>query len=111
MTRKIALAAAPLALLAACSGSEPPPPTDDANAIDQGVLIENATDGPFVNAVPTPEPSETPTPDATTAPPLPKDEQMQDDADATGMTARVTREESQPADEAAPAEEAPAEKK
>lgn len=110
MTRKIAVAAAlaPLALLAACSGSEPAPPTDDVNAIDQGVPIDNAADGPFVNAMPTPEPSETPTPEATTAPPPPPEEQMQDDADASGMTARVTREEDQPADEA---ETAPAEKK
>ncbi|QNQ08721.1 hypothetical protein [Sphingomonas alpina] len=75
--------------LAACSGSEPAPaPTENSEAISE----------------PTPEPSASPTPEASpvietnsTAEAAPEptavapDEQMLDDASATGMTARTSR--------------------
>jgi len=103
MTKKMRIAAGlmALAILAGCSKSEPeaqPPETDNVGADAQ----------PEPAAQPTPEPAPIkrpePAPVANTvvpvaaepreAPPSP-DAQMLDDADATGMTARVSRQEAQ----------------
>ncbi|MES2054669.1 MAG: hypothetical protein V4564_01915 [Pseudomonadota bacterium] len=99
-----ALLAASAALLAAglagCSGSEPAPaPTENSDVISE----------------PTPEPSASPTPEAAPVtdanataevaphePAVAPDEQMLDDASATGMTARTSRGE-QTADDTATA--------
>lgn len=94
----LSLAAAALTL-AACSGSERDNPPADTN------VEELAPTPPSVVAEPTPEPSPSPTPSPTeTLPPeaaAAPDEQMLDDASATGMTARANREQ-----EEAPAEAA-----
>ncbi|UIJ44481.1 hypothetical protein LZK98_15635 [Sphingomonas cannabina] len=93
-TRRLALAAASaLALtLAACSGSEPTPaPTNDAVDTTTEEVVNEAP--PVVNEAPVAEPTANAT--ATPAPAVTDDrsadEQMYDDADATGMTARVDR--------------------
>ena len=84
--------------LAGCSRSEPEqPPTDMNMAEDTGVTEEEAAPAPVETA-----PIETPPPaPAVVEPPREKpispDEQMLDDADATGMTARINRDEA-PAD-------------
>ncbi|URW74543.1 hypothetical protein M9980_08110 [Sphingomonas donggukensis] len=91
-----------LALLAACSGSEPeaPPAADNgAEMLDVTSEAANVEEAPLAMPSPTPTPGNT----ADAAPPPPPEAQVQDDADATGMTARVNRdtaaeEETQPAD-------------
>lgn len=90
----LTLATAASLALAACSGSAPEP-TAPENGLDEGVLIENALDAPLINAELPPEPTATPTstPEDTKA----VETQMQEDADATGMTARVDRTETQDA--------------
>ena len=88
--------AAGLLMLSACSRSEPEQPLEE-NMSEQAPMEESTPD-----ATPTAEPSATPTaavetntaaidtpPEAPVAP----DAQMIDDADATGMTARVSRDE------------------
>jgi hypothetical protein len=92
--------------LAGCSQSEPDQPPADTNMIeDEGVTEPEAA------AAPAPAPAETvPTEPAATAnavepereAPITPDEQMLDDADATGMTARVTRDEAPAENEADP---------
>jgi PBP1b-binding outer membrane lipoprotein LpoB len=91
-TKTIALLAASAVTLAACSGSktdeQPVGETNVTNlVVEQGNLMNVATEAPpatridnTANAVP---------PSAT----LTTDEQTQDDADATGMTAKVNRDE------------------
>ncbi|TXC72822.1 hypothetical protein FSB78_07440 [Sphingomonas ginsenosidivorax] len=83
-----------LSVLAGCSRSEPdqPPPVDNAVTEEPAPVREEAP-----VAEPAPAPVE-PAPAAVTntvAPPpaeaIAPDEQMLDDADATGMTARATR--------------------
>ncbi len=100
--RRIAPLLLPLALIAGCSSDEPEAPPADANLVE-GVIVENALDAPLVDAsplpTPSPTPSETPTPE-----PVEEDVQVQDDADATGMTARVNRDDAA-ADQAPAAEE------
>lgn len=96
----LALATAASLALAACSGASPEAAPPE-NGLDEGVIIENALDAPLVNAELPPEPTATPTstPEDTKA----VETQMQEDADATGMTARVDRSEPQdvPVDDAA----------
>lgn len=95
MKTGVALAAG-LLMLSACSRSEPEQPLEE-NMSEQAPVEESTPD-----ATPTAEPSATPTaavetnaatidtpPEAPVAP----DAQMIDDADATGMTARVSRDE------------------
>ena len=79
----LALGLAAATMLAACSGGSdapPPPPndTEDARAMDETPPQEE----------PAIEPSPTPTPLAAE---LPEAEQVQEDADAVGMTARLPR--------------------
>ncbi len=91
------LALAPLALLAACSGNDPaPPPTDNGvEMLDVTNEATNVQEAPMVMNAPAPVNDTAVEP----APKVPDDEQIQADADATGMTARVNRD----ADEDAPA--------
>lgn len=86
--------AAGLLMLTACSRSEPEQPLDE-NMTEQAPVEETTPD-----VVPTTEPLETPTPtvdanaaavDVPPAAPVAPDAQMIEDADATGMTARVQR--------------------
>lgn len=95
----LALGLTGLSMTAACSGGgdEAPVETNVANLSEpENVVVENVVE-------PTPEP----TANATEAPPVAPSadfndtEQTMTDADATGMTARVKREEE---DEAQPAE-------
>ena len=98
------LIAAPLLMLAACGGNEPAPePTD--NAVEELDVTNEAAAVPEA-PTPTPTPTATPTP-VETAAPVPDDEQVQADAEATGMTARVSRDEAPAAaaDDAQPVEE------
>lgn len=90
-------------MLAACSGGSDEPAAP-ANEVQEAPIVENMG---FDNLVPPVAPSETPSPTPTpTATPSPQapEEQVQDDADATGMTARVDRSDTG-ANETAPAEE------
>lgn len=88
--------AAGLLMLAGCSSSEPEQPLD-VNMSDQAPVEEEMLD-----ASPTVEPTETLPPamdtnsaaiDVPPAAPVAPDAQMIEDADATGMTARVSRDE------------------
>lgn len=88
------------AALTACSGAGEPaaPANDTVNEMD---LTEDALLDNYAEPEPTPTPSPTPAP--IVGAPLPDEEQILDDAESVGMTARVDR--SQPADNAAaPAE-------
>ncbi|MES3107013.1 conserved exported hypothetical protein [Sphingomonas aurantiaca] len=89
--------------LAGCSRSEPEQPPTDVNMVeDTGVTETEAAPAP-VEAAPVEAPPVAP---AVVEPPREKpvapDEQMLDDADATGMTARVTRDEAPAENEAEP---------
>ena len=89
--------------LAGCSRSEPEQPPTDTNMVeDSGVTESEAAPAP-VEAAPV---EAAPAAPAVVEPPREKpvapDEQMLDDADATGMTARVTRDEVPPANETEP---------
>ena len=87
--------------LTGCSRSEPEQPPTDVNMVENtGVTETEAAPAPVEAA-----PVETPPPaPAVVEPPREKpvapDEQMLDDADATGMTARVTRDEAPAENEA-----------
>lgn len=87
--------------LAACSGGSdapPPPPNETEN-----VVIVDETPTENVATVAEPEVTPTPTPSPTPlAEDLPDDQQVQEDADAVGMTSRLPRTEETPA--AQPAE-------
>jgi hypothetical protein len=97
MMKTISYAAAgllALSILGGCSRSEP----DEAPPIEN--VSEEAPPEPEETRAPEPEPAPAPAPVATSnavAPPpaaeIAPDEQMLDDADATGMTARATRDE------------------
>lgn len=101
MTRRLPLAAALLAAtaLAACSGGSDAPDTPVNNGDNEVEVIDEAPQN-IAEPEPTPTPSPTPAPivkdDRAT------DEQVQDDADAVGMTARLPRDQS--GNETAPAE-------
>lgn len=101
MTRRLPLAAALLAAtaLAACSGGSDAPDTPVNNGDNEVEVIDEAPQN-VTEPEPTPTPSPTPAPivqdDRAT------DEQVQDDADAVGMTARLPRDQS--GNETAPAE-------
>ena len=89
--------------LAGCSSSEPEQPPTDTNMVeDTGVTETEAAPAPVETA-----PVEAPPPaPAVVEPPREKpiapDEQMLDDADATGMTSRVNRDEAPTENEAEP---------
>lgn len=101
MTRRLPLAAALLAAtaLAACSGGSDAPDTPVNHGDNEVEVIDEAPQN-IAEPEPTPTPSPTPAPivkdDRAT------DEQVQDDADAVGMTARLPRDQS--GNETAPAE-------
>lgn len=85
------LALAPFALLAACSGDEPAPPP----AADNGVEMLDVTNE-AVNVEEAPAVMNAPATLNQSAvddapPPVAEQEQIQADADATGMTSRVNR--------------------
>ncbi|QDX25938.1 hypothetical protein FPZ54_07820 [Sphingomonas suaedae] len=91
MNRRITAVAAALfasVALAACSGGEEAaaPANDMVNEMD---MVEEAPIENLAEPEPTPTPSATPTPVA--AAPLPDEEQIIDDAESVGMTARVDR--------------------
>ena len=94
MTRRLPLIGALLAAtaLAACSGGsdEPAPAANETENV-----VEVIDEAPVENIV-EPEPEPTPTPSPTPAPVVEDDrsteEQVMDDADAVGMTARLPRE-------------------
>lgn len=89
-TRALAALAVPALLLAACSGdSEVAPVEENVTDFEVEEPILNRPDPIDEPAVtPTETPAPTPTP---TAEPLPDEAQIQFDAEATGMTARVDR--------------------
>jgi len=103
MTRRLPLVAALLAAtaLAACSGgSDAPDAPVNATEDNDAVVIDETPVQNIAEPEPTPTPSPTPAPiveDDRAA-----DEQVQDDADAVGMTARLPREQS--GNETAPAD-------
>lgn len=107
----VAALAAGLLALAGCSRSGPEQPLDD-NALGLDEPMSNGTDEVVPLETPTAEP--TPAPDANAAAaiepppeaPIKPDAQVLDDADATGMTARVTRDEA-PAQEPATNDQPP----
>ncbi len=89
-TATLALIAAAGLSLAACSGGE-----KDAPEATNDTMMSNIVEPQNEAAVPA-EPSPTPAPanvarEAPAAPQLSSDEQTQEDADATGMTAKVDR--------------------
>ena len=89
--------------LAGCSRSEPEQPPADVNMVeDTGVTETEAAPAPVE---PAPVEAAPPAPAVVEPPrekPIAPDEQMLDDADATGMTARVTRDEAPAENEADP---------
>lgn len=91
MKTAIALLAASLSL-AACSGAkDPEPPVAETNVID---ITEPANMAPVATeAPPAVRIDNTAAAEAPPADVLSADEQTQEDADATGMTARVNRDE------------------
>ncbi|MBK2451698.1 hypothetical protein [Escherichia coli] len=89
-TRALAALAVPALLLAACSGDSEVAPVEE-NVTDFEVE-EPILNRPEPIDEPAVTPTETPTPTPTpTAEPLPDEAQIQFDAEATGMTARVDR--------------------
>ncbi|HVF95324.1 MAG TPA: hypothetical protein VM900_13505 [Sphingomonas sp.] len=91
-----------LPVLAGCSRQEPETPAaSESNAAEIAPLPAP------IEPEPSPLPTPTPTPSAVNpeAEPIAADEQMMDDAAATGMTARSERGEAQPADTGSAAEE------
>lgn len=102
MTRRLPLAAAMLAAtaLAACSGGSDAPDAP-VNDNDNAAVVIDET--PVQNlGEPEPTPSPTPTPAPIVEDDRATDEQVQDDADAVGMTARLPRDPG--GNETAPAE-------
>lgn len=89
MIRRLPLAVGLLAAtaLAACSGGSdaPPPPP---NETDNVVVLDETPPQNVVEVEPSPTPTPSPTP---VAEELPQDEQVQEDAEAVGMTARLPR--------------------
>ncbi len=83
------LALAATALLAACSSDTPPPPPTDNGVEMLDVTNEalNVQEAPATMNMPDPVTQNV----VEDAPPVPDREQIQADADATGMTARVNR--------------------
>lgn len=93
MKRRFPLAATLLAAtaLAACSGGSDEEPAAAANETEN--VVEVIDEAPVENFTP-PEPTPTPTPSPTIVEDhRPTEEQVMDDADAVGMTARLPREE------------------
>ena len=80
--------------MAGCSSSEPEQPPADTNMVeDAGVTESEAAPAPVEAAPVEAAPAAPAVVEPPREKPLAPDEQMLDDADATGMTARVTRDE------------------
>ena len=95
MLRKIALAPALLALsaLGGCDWFKPaPPPAGANNAMAADNIVEPAEPATSVNAATPTDANAAAASELRATPPAP-DAQTQDDADATGMTAHVRRDE------------------
>ena len=73
-------------LLASCHRSEPPPPPAENDAMVEPEPVAPPEPAPRAVEVPRAEAPPRPKP----APEVSADQQVQDDADATGMTAHVT---------------------
>jgi PBP1b-binding outer membrane lipoprotein LpoB len=90
--------------LAGCSSSEPEQQPTDTNMVEDTGVTESEAAAP--TPVETAPVEVAPPPPAVVEPPretpVAPDEQMLDDADATGMTARVTRDEEPTENEDAP---------
>lgn len=97
--QRTALAAALLGLtaLAGCSKPEPDAPVEMENSAVEALPTAEATADPLPTPAVTAEPAPAALPDANSAAAeaetVAPDAQMLEDADATGMTARVTRDE------------------
>lgn len=91
----------PIAVLAACSAEpeQPAPEGPDFNLTEEAPAPEPV---PTFEPLPEPSPSPVPTFESAPPPPIEEDEQMIDDAQATGMTSRIEREDRSAADENAP---------
>ena len=90
--KKTLFALVPLALLAACSSDEPaaPPPADNGvEMLDVTNEAVGVPEAPVTMNVP--EPTTVNTADPEPEPTVDEREQIQADADATGMTSRVNR--------------------
>lgn len=89
-TRALAALAVPALLLAACSSDADVAPVEENVTdfeVEEPILNRpDPIDEPVVTPTETPAPTPTPT-----AEPLPDEAQIQFDAEATGMTARVDR--------------------
>ena len=80
--------------LAGCSRSEPEQPPTDTNMVDDtGVTESEAAPAPVEAASVEVAPAAPAVAEPPREKPIAPDEQMLDDADATGMTSRVTRDE------------------
>jgi hypothetical protein len=95
-----------LLLLTACSRSEPEQPAEMEN-MDAVAPMDNASAAPAPDAAAVTEPSPPPAEnsaaiDVPPERPVAPDAQVLDDADATGMTARVNRDEPAPGNDPAP---------
>lgn len=90
MIRRLPLALTLVAAtaLAACSG-DPEQPAEPMNEAENIVVIDETPSENIVEPEPSPTPTPTPTPVEDT---VQTEEQVMDDADAVGMTARVPRE-------------------
>lgn len=92
--------------MAGCSRSEPEQPPTDVNMVEDSGVTESeaaATPPPApVETAPTEAPPTVNAVEPEREAPVAPDAQMQDDADATGMTARVTRDEAPVENDAVP---------
>lgn len=84
--------------LAACSGGSDAPPPVPNETENVEVIDETPPENVVIDVEPSPTPSPTPTPVVER---LPDEQQVQEDADAVGMTSRLPR-----PDESAPAQPA-----
>ncbi len=98
--KKLAIVALAALALSACSRSAPENALDEGNFVDENVSVipENVVVPEPVNVTNTVEPVAPP-------PAFSQDEQMRDDADASGMTARLPDEAPVSGNQMAPVEE------
>lgn len=101
-----------LGVLAGCSNSEPenqPPEAPETSTVSEAPAPAAEAPATMTTAEPTSLPPPVAVPEAEPAEPTPPDAQVLEDADATGMTARVRRDETPaPSPEETPAASEPA---